>query len=216
MDKQQLVSFINSQISIGKITKQDLLVIAQGDSGVSPTFVPKQQEVLPQDNTDHKNIGSAFLIIGAIIVIAGAVILVSQYWLTIGFIGRVLVTLGLSLLTYIFGLMLTRPDQRIISQVMYAISASLAPIGVMVILNEAKIDYSWNIQLVVSILLMVLYGTARFVNKRSILSILIIIFGTSAYYAAIFKVLGSGSWSFDVMQWAGMVLGACYIFIAHS
>jgi hypothetical protein len=46
--------------------------------------------------------------------------------------------------------------------------------------------------------------------------VLIIIFSTSAYYAAIFKVLDLGSRSFDIMQWAGIVLGACYILIAYS
>jgi hypothetical protein len=217
MDKQQVISFIEGQIKIGAITKADLLAMAGGDVGVTqavPVATAVENPVATEDNAP-RNLIHTFYGIGAIIALIGVVILVGQNWTEIGFVGRVLVTLGISFVTYAAGLILAGPEQKAISQVMFTISAALAPLGSYVLLSEANVDFTWVVQIVTAGLLTILFGTALFISKRNILVLITIGYATWAYYAMIFKFF-DGLYSADLFKFASMLLGASYILIAYG
>ena len=207
MDKQQLLSFIQQQVDAGNLSKGDLLSLAQnGGAEVAPL---KKEE-------SSKNLIHVFYAIGAIIAIIGVGILVAQKWDERRFAGRVLVTLGISVVIYLAGLTLRKPEQRVISQIMFIIAAALAPLGSFVLLKEAHIDFDWVTQLSTACVLAVLFGVALVISKRNILLLVTIAFLTWAYYTFIMKVFGFDYYDSNILQWAGMLLGASYLFVGYG
>src|SRR5213595_2646562 len=99
MDKQQVLSFIEGQLATGKISREDLKIFT-GDSSMSQPigsapYSPTSQ-ALPTKHESSKNLINTFYAIGAIIVTIGVGILIAQHWDEIGFLGRIVVTAGIS------------------------------------------------------------------------------------------------------------------------
>ena len=201
MDKQQIISFIEEQLTTGKISKEDLINIGGNKT-------TKQES--------SRNLINTFYGIGAIIAIIGVGILVNQHWDEIGFAGRILVTLGISLVSYISALLLNKPQQKVVSQVLFTISAALAPLGSYILLKEANITFDWIPQIITSIILFVVFGIGLLISKRNILVLIAIGFASWAYYAIVMKIFGFDYYNSDFLKWASMLLGASYLFIAYG
>jgi hypothetical protein len=218
MDKQQIVSFIETQLATGKISREDLLLLADNtipsSFNTAPVFNTGVVET-PHKDESSKNIINTFYGIGAIIAIGGVAVLVGQNWIEIGFTGRTLVTLGISLLTYISAFFLIKPSQRVISQVMFTISCALAPLGVYVLLNEANISFAWPNTFYTALALCVLYGYALWASKKNILVLITIGFASWAYYSLVSKIF-TLDYNSDIFKWAGMLLGFSYVLIAYG
>jgi hypothetical protein len=220
MDKQQIVSFIEGQLASGKISKEDLVNLAQGVQVSQPQSSYANVDVgvailAEQDNS--RNIIHTFYIIGAIIAVVGVVVLLFQNWDEIGFIGRILVTLGIFFVTYVTGLFLKNPEQRILSQVMFTISAVLAPMGTYVLLTELGVNSSWSVQLTIQLIWFVIFGIALFISKRNILVPITVGFASLAYYTFVLKVLGNeGYYNNSILMWSFMLLGASHILIGYG
>ncbi len=224
MDKQQIISFIEAQIAEGHISRGDLLTMAGGAivaNTPAPAPVPILQNSSVTAPTEHKEDASKKLInvfyaIGGIIVIIGIIILVGQNWDDIGFAGRVLVTLGISFVTYVAGYLFGKPEQNVISQVMFTLSAILAPFGSFILLAEADIDMDLDIMIMIAVALFIIYTTAFFITKRSILYLISIGFASWAYYGIIIKALENVLYDSNVLQWATMLLGITYILLGYG
>lgn len=221
MDKQQIISQIEEQITLGNISKADLLNIVNNGNGASQiaSFV-SSNTTTPESTTQVKEESSRNLIhtfygIGAIIAIVGVGILIAQNWNDLGFFGRILFTLGISFITYVCGLVLGRPDQKMLSQVMFTISVALAPFGAYVFLHELNIDFTSSVQIITAIILTIIYGTALLISKKNILVVITLGFATWAYYALIVKIFGfDGDANF--IKWGSMLLGMSYLFLAYG
>jgi uncharacterized membrane protein (UPF0136 family) len=210
MDKQQIISFIQEQVAAGKISKGDLMGIASGSEVVASSPVPEQE-------SSSRNLINVFYAIGAIIAVVGVGILIGQHWEEIGFAGRILVTLGISLLSYVAALLFYKPEQMTVSQVMFTVSAALAPLGSYVLLNEANISFDWGTQIFVSLALLFIFGAAFIISRKNILVVICVGLGTWAYYALIFKVFSPDYYgSFDILKWAAMLLGFSYLLISYG
>jgi len=225
MDKNQVISFIESQITAGKISKDDLLSIAGSGSAsasassmVSSMPNPVIVGVAPISNNDtSKGLIHVLYSIGAIIAVIGVCVLIVQHWQEIGFFGRMLVTIGISLATYIAALLFRDPENRTLSQVLFTISAGLAPAGAYILLDQASIKFDWSAQIGTALSLFVIYGVALFVNRLSILFLIAVAYATWAYYAVVMKLFsGNILYLIDYVQWSSIFLGVSYIFIAYG
>lgn len=204
MDKQQIITFIQQQIAEGKITKGDL-------DSLSTT--------LPTSDHDHpaKNLINVFYAIGTIIVIIGVIILITQNWSDIGFIGRIVTTLGISLGAYVAGLLLRKPEQDRLSQVMFTISFVLVPFGSYIFLQEAVIDFTSGVQIITALIWAIVFGTALYIKRKNILVLFTIALVTWAYYALAVKVFAVGYYyDFGFIKWATMIVGVSYLLIAYK
>lgn len=210
MDKEQVVTFIQSQIAAGKISKSDLLALAGSTGSQSPVNIGGNSMV----GESPKNLTHIFYYIGAIIAVIGVVILIAQNWNDIGLMGRLAVTVGISFATYVAGYLFK--TQRALSQVMFTIAAAVAPVGAYVLADSLNADFDLNAQIVAALVLFVIFGAAWFVTKRNILVLLTIGFATWAYYACIIKVFEVSYLDFDLMKWATIILGVAYLFIAYG
>lgn len=196
MDKSQLIALIEEQLVAGTITKADLLKIA------------------PVKEEGSKNLTRIFYIIGAIIAIVGVIILIAQNWVDIGFGGRILVSLGLSFVTYVIGLLMRNPEHRVLSQVMFMISAVLAPLGAAVFIDQANLDFTWGYQAMTALIMLIVYSLALVVSKKNVLILVVIASASWAYYAFILNVFGDNFYDTDILQWATMILGGAYLLLA--
>ncbi len=206
MNKQQIVEFIAAQIESGKISKNDLREIADGHPAAVRT------------GASSKNLINVFYTIGAIIVGVGVIILVAQNWDDIGFVGRILVTLAISLVTYIAALLMKNPEQNVISNVLFALSAALTPLGAYVLVHEANMDFSWGVQSITALILLLVYGVALYIRRKSTLVLICLLLGTWAYYTFILKYLNL-NYVFrntDYLKWSTMLLGVAYLLIAYG
>jgi hypothetical protein len=209
MEKEQIISFIEGQIAAGKISRSDLTTLGQG-SVPGPLTAPVKIE------DSSKKLINIFYAIGAVIAIVGVIILIAQHWDEIGFLGRILFTLGISLVVYILALVLNQPQHKTVSQVLFTISAALAPLGAYVFLNEAKMSFDWVAQISTASILFVVFGTALLISKKNILVLITVGFATWAYYAVLMKVFGLSYYNTDFLKWATMLLGAAYLLIAYG
>lgn len=210
MDKEQSLSFIRSQLIAGSITKDDLYALAGGfmtEGAAARPAVP-----VPTQVESSKNIINIFYAIGAIIAIVGAGILVQQHWEDIGFAGRLLVSLGIALVTFISAMLLRKLTQRVVSQVFFTISAALAPLGVYVLLFERTVEFTASAQMMTGLALAVIFLVALLVSKKNVLVLLTVGFATWAFYAFAIDILGGNNLG-DFLKWGTMVVGVAYILI---
>lgn len=208
-----MLSFIQAHLAAGTLTRDDLLSLIGTPVAA---HAPVAAQPAAAKEASSWNLIHTFYGIGAIIALIGVAILVAQNWNELGFIGRLLVTLGISLATYAGGISLARPDQRMLSQVLFTISGVLAPLGAYVLVSEAGVNFDANVQAITGGILAVIFGTALYVSRRTILALLTVGFVTWAYYAFIFKIIGFEFYEADLMKWATMLLGASYILIAYG
>lgn len=216
MNKNQIISFIETQLKEGRITREDLMTIGTGaPEGSSAPMAPMSPMAAIKSEETSKNITTTFYGIGATIAVIGAVILIVQHWHDIGFGGRILVTLGISFVCYVGGLLLKGEEHSKLSQVLFTISAALAPIGVFVLLNESKVRYTWETQMMISGALTAIYGTALWISRRNILVLVTSGFATWLYYAVLFDMFGDYHNS-SILKWATMLLGVVYILVSYT
>jgi hypothetical protein len=231
MNKQELISLIERQLAEGVISTEDLRGIAgiSGQSAQSEQVLQSVQErqlsegmrSTPQSNNDvtkelSHGMPKIFYIIGAIIAVIGVLSAVIDNWEGIGFAGRVAVTIGISLLTYVFGYVYATDEKGPLAQTCFGISAILAPIGAGVIIDQMSIDPTAMVQIMLSLLLVAMYGAALYRTKRNILILIVVAFASWTYYSCIRFVFGEFIFDSDFVTWATMLLGLSYILIGYG
>lgn len=225
MEKHQVLSFIESQLAQGSITRADLQSIALNGTApitgmVTPPSIPVEAGgtvVMSAPASvalePKKNIVNVFYGIGVIIILTGIVILVAQHWTDIGFAGRLLVSLGIACVGYAVGMMMRKPEQRTISQVFFTLSAVLAPLGAYVLITEQGGSFDLVAQIITAVVTAVLLVIAWVFTRRDILPIFAVLHLSWAYYAGLFKFLENLSLTGDILSWATLALGVSYLCI---
>lgn len=217
MEKKEFISLIEEQVKLGNISKSDLLNIVNDGKSVNQNVIQDENLSLSEREDHSKNLINTFYAIGGIIAVVGVIVLVVQNWQEIGFVGRILSTLGISLLTYISGLVLRNSEHRVVSGIMFIISAVLVPISAIVLAKEAEITFGFGAQLVTSLVALVIFAYAMFVSRRNILFLISLGFASWAYYSFIFKILNfSYNDDTDILKWATMLLGISFVFLAYG
>jgi uncharacterized membrane protein len=215
MDKTQILSFIKSHIESGQISESDVQGLLSTQS-VNANTISQPQKVASKDRAS-KGIIYALYAIGGVIVLAGIIILIGQYWKDIGFFGRMAVTLGIGFVTYVIGLVMRGPQHRVLSQVMFTVSAALAPIGSVVFLDETKISFDSQTQCTVAGVLAIIYGVAYLISRRSVLVLFTTGFATWAYYALLAVVFKNNFYDLALlMKWAIILQGVSYICLGYA
>src|SRR3989338_9764156 len=121
MDKNQVLAFIKQKLADGTVTSADVASLAPAAAAASPLG-----SQAPAGDR-HSLVAKVLYALGALIVIIGAGILVADNWNTLGSGGRILVSLGLSLIAYVFGLVSAARGNRAVASVAYVVSVASAP-----------------------------------------------------------------------------------------
>jgi len=204
MDKKETLQLIESQLKSGVITDADLKQVL-GDYNATHGHYAQKPE-------NSKNVVRIIYIVGAVIILLGAIILVGENWSEIGFVGRILATLGLGLASFISALLLRKPEQNGISQTFYVISAVLMPLGTHVLLSQGLIDFTSMIQSIVALFFLAVFGMTFYKTRKNTVFLISIAYATWLYFALIAHVINSSLLPDDLAhEWSSMILGLAYI-----
>jgi hypothetical protein len=196
MDKTQILALVEQKINEGLISKEDIkeLLKSSGEDKVIASHA--------------KNITNIFYMIGAIIAVIGVIILLAQNWTEIGFVGRVLSTLGTAIVAYVIGFVLIGNTYRVLSQVCFTISGILAPLGVLVFCREFAVAFGALPQAYTALGLLVIFSVAFWYAKRNILMLWNMLWITWLYYSVLAYLFTPSA---DVAKLATMILGITYL-----
>ena len=206
MNKDQVIEVIKTSINQNVITREEVISIANTGSTNKQTNSEKES-----------NIPKVLYSIGGVIAVTGILVLLGNNWDAIGFIGRWLATVGLGLATFIGAFMVyKKPEYSVLSQVLFSISSIASFTGGFVWLGESGIAY-WDgpdSALLISIVLLAIFGTALYASKKDVLHIVSTVFFTIAYYAFVSKLLKGSGFDLialkDIVVYASMILAIGY------
>ncbi len=205
MNKEETLAFIRQQITSGIISPLDIVQINKTEIGTHTESANLSKKLI-----------TTFYIIGALIVVIGAIIFAAQNWDTMGAMGRILVTLGISFATFAVAMIAYKPEQNTLSQVMFTISATLAPLGAYTLLDAGAVNFTWYIQIIVALCLFVVYMVALYVRKVSVLTLITIAYASWAYMSfMVYMAQTSGDFE-TLIQWSCIILGTSYILIGQN
>ena len=181
----------------GIITRNDLQEIFSGKDAV--------------EKKSHKFI-SILYGVGAIVALIGIIILLADNWQEIGFAGRILVSAGISVATFVSAFMMSGEKRSTISQVMFVISATLAPLGFAVLFEQFNVDVNRMSIGLVSAFLMLLYGAALLITKRNILILFTLMHEAILYGTIVSAFDGSENYIKEFI----IALGVSWLFVTYN
>jgi hypothetical protein len=208
--KEEALEYIRN-IAVQKIITKDELVQAY-NSGSGEII---KHEALSK----NLNIAQILYYIGGAIVFLGIAILVGQNWSTLGFLTKLLATLGSGIATYFIGLLFSR-DRRteILSSAFYLISALVTPIGLWVIFDNFGYTNSLGVQSLISGIMFLTYLLSLIVFRKNIIVLFSILFGTWFFFSLTSWIIGGNpifsTEKFDFYR--VLVTGIAYMFLGHA
>ena len=149
--------------------------------------------------------------IGGIFVFAGIGVFISMYWDDFGSAARVIVTLGVGLVTFIMGLVCLH-DKRYekAATPLFIIASILQPMGILVMLQEYSSGGDARHGLIfMSAYMLIQQATTFWAKRLSVLAFSAILFGC-ILLANLFDV-----WGWDG-EFIGMVIGVSLICVAYA
>lgn len=215
MEKQEILNLIQEKITEGVINQKDLLQITEDT--YSKQTPPTHFETSQEKNISSK-LPAIFYGIGAIVAVVGIFALVGQFWDSINFFGRLLITLGSGLVLYVAGFLSAKGPHNALSQIFLTLSAILASFGVSVILVEARIVPNWEIQALFGSIFFAVYFLTYLFTKKNILILISIFYATVVYLAVIFGGLKLNLFfsESDIPKWAIIILGVSYTLLGYG
>ena len=170
MTKETLLGDIRTALQTGVVTRHDILEIVE----TSPTSNTREGS--------QSKIATILYYIGGLVIFLGVAFFIGQKWVTMGSALRILATLGFGLMFFVAGSILsTRKVVSGISDAFQLIAGLLIPSGVFVTLYELGYrDGSYG-KSIIFLALALLWAVAYLYQKRIIIAIFSIIFGTISY-----------------------------------
>lgn len=214
MNKKELLQELSAKISTGKISREEVLSRLNFASPITPQVSDGGAK-----RFSHFSVTKMLYVLGAAIVVIGIVIFVAQIWGDINSFGRVVVTLGLGLLIAAIGSMLLKQKSNDnIGAVFHFIGGMLIPGGALVTLSELStgVDHPWIVAITFGIIL-AFYLLLNAIHKHPVLTFFAIANGTAFIYLLVEAIIEGPYYRHeDLYAYLTMVMGASYLFLAHS
>lgn len=206
MNKEQVITIVQDSLDKGVVTKADL-------ASLNPRTNAGAALSAAQDGLVSKVLYS----LGGLIALIGVVFFLSENWDVIGSAGRLLVTVGFFLATFVGGFVLFRKAaQPALTQVFFALSAAIAPLSAFVLLKEMGVrEISSGSHILIGIALTAIFGAALYATRLPIFYFVIGGFFSWAYYASVAQLVKGSGFSLslirDITVYTSMILGIAYL-----
>lgn len=212
MNKEQVKEVITRSIQQNIISRDEVISVA-----TTSTTSQQGGSQIETSSEKESSVPKVLYSIGGVIAVTGILVLLGNNWDTIGFIGRWLATVGLGLATFVGAFMVYRkPEYNILTQVFFTIASIASLIGGFVWLGESGLSY-WDgpdSALLIASILFVIFTTALYATRKSILHIISTVFFTIAYYALVSKLLKGSGFGLvalkDIVVYSSMILAIGY------
>jgi hypothetical protein len=208
MDKNEALKYIRTLAEQQIITKEELVQAYDSASN-------------GKHETLSKNLSIAQILyyIGGGIVFLGIAILVGQNWATLGFLTKLLATLGSGIAAYFVGLLFSR-DKRteVVGSAFYLISALVTPIGLWVVFDNAGFASTLGMQTLISGIMLLTYLLSLFVFRKNIIVLFSILFGTWFFFSLTsWLIEGAPIISPEKFDFYHIIItGIAYMFLGHA
>lgn len=212
MNKEELLQELSSKVSVGEISREEVM----SRLNIEPAMQREDEESTKK--ISHFSITKMLYVLGAVIVIIGIAFFVAQVWYDIGSFGRIVVTLGLGLLTTAIGsvLLKQKPEEKI-GPIFHVIGGVLIPGGAMVTLSELSVEVVslWPVTFTFGIIF-IFYLLLNSVHKNAILTFFAIANGTAFIYLLVDSMVDGQYYNHgDLYAYLTMVIGASYLLLAQ-
>jgi len=214
MNKEELLQELSAKISIGEISREEVLsrfdfvetAITQTDNKATRRFL-------------NFSMTKMLYVLGATVVVIGIIIFIVQIWGDIASLGRIAITLGFGLLMAAIGsALLKQKSEDGIGAIFHLVGGVLIPLGVAVTLYELKI-YSvspWSLAVIFGIVSL-FYLLLSVIHKHPVLTFFTIFNGTTFIYLLFDLILDGPYYRYDdLYAYLTMVVGASYLFLAYA
>jgi len=152
------------------------------------------------------------------VILLGVTIFLTQNWSTLGFLTKLLATLGVGIAAYIAAVILSRNQKtEAIGLTLYLIFAVMSPVGILAIIEQAGFDantFSW--QSVISGIMLTVFLLSWWIFRKNIFIFFSTLFGTSFFFF-LTSWMASGSFSDERKFYCYLFLtiGAVYLLMGH-
>ncbi|MEI6346002.1 MAG: hypothetical protein WCO79_02105 [bacterium] len=215
MDKQSLLDLISRQVAAGTVSANEIEAVLRAQVGGTAGAEASAS------GGSRISATSILYSIGGLILVIGVGSFVFRFWNDLSGVVRIAITLGLAAATYIAGALLRGDtDHGKISRVLFFVSGILAPIGLLVSLDTAGINYAtfgWSAT--VALFLTAVYGASLFIFRGVEFAFFTIVFGTCTIYATVGYFLdlsGGTSMLSDAYKYLTIALGTAYLLIQST
>jgi len=205
MDKQQLISELQTMASQGLVSQQEVMAAFSS--------VASQEQ-----SKHHLNLSEIMYYIGGAIVFLGIFILFVQNWESFNSVLRIIITLGSSIAAFVVAVLLFKNEElKKVSQAFFLISALLAPIGFFVTLYEMGVETpSLGLQTFVFTFLSCLWFAAFWMYRQTILLLFTIAFATASFFTLVgFISSPLLLYEQDILQYRLLVVGASFVSLGY-
>ncbi|MCK5017152.1 MAG: DUF2157 domain-containing protein [Candidatus Peribacteraceae bacterium] len=209
MDKQELLQELSAKVQSGEICNSELQSL----------MITKPKEITKKRKSHHVSVTTILYYIGTAIVVIGIIIYIAQIWDNIGSFSRIVVTLGLGLLSSGLGSMLLKKEpNKKLGSIFHFIGGILIPIGALVTLSEFKIENPTILPVAITFgFIFGYYLLLDYIHKNTILTFFAIANGTAFVYL-LFEAILDGTFGNheDLYAYLTMIVGISYLLLAHS
>jgi len=217
MNQEELLQELSAKINSGEISREEIT----SRLGFTQLIQSRQENEEKIKKIPHFSFTKILYVLGVTIIVFGIIALVARIWNDMGPFGRILITLGLGLLTTTIGsiLLLKQKPEEKLGMVFHFIGGILIPGGAVVTLYELGIDNDWTIA-ITFVGMFVFYLLLNIIHKHAILTFFAIANVTAAIYLIINAIISTTKgWYGDtyiIYRYLNMVIGSSYLFLAHA
>jgi hypothetical protein len=210
MQKEQLLSEIQTQAHAGLITREDVVRAFELGSGVSE---------IEQASSRHINLANVLYAIGAAIIFIGIAILLGQNWSELSTFTRIMSTLGSGIVAYLIGMVLSRGNRfGTVGQGFFLLSVLVIPVGLGVVLDNAGMNVSdAGVQMVIAAISLALFGISFVIYRKTLFALFSILFGTWLYFSTANFMLGNNPiyQDWNLYLYLAMIAGISYLSLGY-
>jgi len=206
MDKKQLLDLVATKIEQGTITRAEVLATLDG--------VPTDVAVV--NDSGASRVSLVLYAIGFVVVAVGLGMIISDNWHLLGTVGRLGVTLGIGVATFVGAFLYGPRGHTTLSQVLYLLSAVLIPFGTLVGFEEIGYDPNKLILAAIATAIACIYAVAFAQEKAPVPLLASTTLASYAYYALIaFMLLGDDMYE-DTTKIAMIIAGIAYAVLGYT
>ncbi|MEK7180579.1 MAG: DUF2157 domain-containing protein [Patescibacteria group bacterium] len=209
-NKEEVLGYVRMLAEQKIITKKELTEAYDSGSDIKTDFVL----------TKKLGIAEILYYIGGAIIFLGISILVWQNWSILGFVTKVLATLGSGIAAYFVGLLFNKDKETdVIGSAFHLISVLVMPVGLWIVFDNAGFDAnSFGSQSTISGILLGTYLLSYFVFHKNIFTLFSTLFATSFFFSFTSFITEGGvyfnDWKFYMYR--VLIASIAYILIGHS
>jgi len=218
MNKNEVLNAIEELSRTDQISKEELMNAYSTAKGISANGSTGMETIELQEDAKHFNVSDVLYYIGGAIVFIGVAVMIGGSWGNLSDVARISVTLGLGIVFYIIGALLSNAVKFGGVSTAFFLTAGLTiPVGIFVLLDTIGIQtYTAQSNVIVSLILVICFLASHFAFKKSVLTVFTILYSTWLFMSATNMLFDVGQLGWEFYAYRVLAIGLSYIAIGYA